>query len=317
MTMAHGKTEGRVDGGVFWSKECPRFDGSREGYKNWKLKVQDWLEVYAEGVKYPGLVLRMSLEGRAAEIGNNVERETLKLKTGAEVLLEKLDEAYSKDTTMENYGKMRNFYGIKRDNGEDIKDFLVRYEIASKDCERALGRKMFDGEVEGFHVMEQASLTENQKQMVLAACGTGKLEYKKVVGVMRRVFESMKVEEHDTWWERDSGLGWRGRGYMRGRGRGMKRGGRGEKNPRNREGNITTCAICKSEWHWARECPKNYNNRGKEAEKIFEEEKEERKETVYRGREQEKSKRGLTEDWWEGVEAILDTGCKSTLCGEL
>ncbi len=80
----------------------------------------------------------------------------------------------------------------------------------------------------------------------------------------------------------------------------------------NREGKTTTCTttICKSEWHWAYDCPNNFKNRGYKENKKNEEEG--KKEKIYIS--------GITaeeEEEWGDIEAILDTGCKSTVCGEL
>ena len=82
---------------------------------------------------------------------------------------------------------------------------------------------------------------------------------------------------------------------------------RRKKNPIGKMGNVTKCAICSSEFHWARECPKNYRNKGKEQSKEGY-----TKEKVFLGEGGEEEER----DHWDKVEAILDTGCNSTLCGD-
>ena len=81
----------------------------------------------------------------------------------------------------------------------------------------------------------------------------------------------------------------------------------------NRDGKVSRCVVCKSEWHWARDCPRNFQNKRKEVylskgnsegEKVEEE--------IYIG-----EVTTMNEEPWEEIEAILDTGCKSTVCGEL
>ena len=142
-----------------------------------------------------------------------------------------------------------------------------------------------------------------------------------VVKIMRRVFEGMEEEDkNSTWLENDGrrGGGWRGsaRGG-RGRGRGTWRGTNG-RNPLNKEGRISTCVICSSEWHWANSCPKNFLNREKaqgdqkDKEKKGKESEDEKKEQVFMG--DSGTKEGVE---WEDIEAILDTGCKSTVCGDI
>ena len=157
---------------------------------------------------------------------------------------------YFKDTLMENYSKMKNYFKIERDSNEKMRDFVIRYEKAESECRKAVGKSMFEGKAKGFHVLEQANLTENQKQMVLLACGQGKLEYGKPSQIMKRIFEGLGSKEGS---EGHVNLG-RGRGNY-GRGRGNR-----GRNPVNREGKVTLCVICKSEWHWARHCPENIQN---------------------------------------------------------
>ena len=305
-----------------WRRECPRFSGAQAEYKGWRGQVEDWLVVCGENVKYPGIEIRMSLKGRALEVTEGIDREKLKANSGEREILKKLDEAYLKDTLMDNYSKMKSYFKIERESGETMRDFIIRYEKVELECSKAIGRSMFQGEAKGFHVLEQANLADNQKQMVLAACGKGKLEYSTVSQIMKRIFEGLGSKEENEWLgaEGYSNMG-RGRENYRSRGRGnrvMPR-GRGGKNPLNKLGKVSVCAVCKSEWHWARECPQNFINKkvenmhiGNRPRSAYNQEKDDNEEKVYVG---EVSK--VEEESWEEIDAILDTGCKSTVCGEL
>ena len=283
-----------------WRRECPRFNGAQADYKGWKGQVEDWLVVCGESTKYPGIEIRMSLKGKALQITEGMDREELKKAGGEREILKKLDEAYLKDTLMDNYSKMKSYFKIERESGETMRDFIIRYEKAELECSKAIGKNMFEGEAKGFHVLEQANLTDNQKQMVLAACGKGKLEYSVVSQIMKRTFETLGKKEEHEWWgsEGYSNFG-RGRANYRSRGRGSRGRGRGGRNPVDKQGKVTVCVLCNSEWHWARECPQNVMNKKEE-------------ERVYIG---EISK--VDEEPWGEIDAILDTGCKSTVCGEL
>ena len=306
-----------------WRRECPRFNGMNSEYKSWKGQVEDWLTVYEDEIKYPALEMRMSLFGKAREIAEEIDRDVLKDTGGEKVLLEKLDKVYGKETIMENYGKMKAYFKIERTSDEKMTDYIIRYEKTASECRRAIGREMFEGEAKGFHVMEQANLSEQQKQLVLSACGQGKMDYDMVSKILKRVFESLGKSEETDWWgtekkefggRRGSFGQWRGRGRSSGQGRG--------KNPLNKEGKVTKCVLCGSEWHWARNCPRNFNNRNKdyvEKEKdSYNKESENNKdkkevyENVYIG-----DMSSAEEERWGEIEAILDTGCRSTVCGEL
>lgn len=298
-----------------WRRECPRFSGIQAEYKAWKGQVRDWIDVCGDEIKYPALEIRMSLKGKALQVTEELDREELKKKIGSELILKKLDEVYLKDTLMENYGIMKSYFKIERDSNEKMRDFVLRYEKAASECNRALGKELFEGEAKGFHILEQASLTESQKQMVLAACGDGKLEYSKVSQIMKRIFEGLGNKEESEWLgamgtatfdaSKDK-ENFRYRPRPTGRGRVFR--GRGGRNPLNRDGKVSRCVVCNSEWHWARDCPQNFQNKKKEVygegDKVEEE--------IYMGEVFRTS-----EEPWEDIEAILDTGCKSTVCGEL
>ena len=297
-----------------WRRECPKFSGVQAEYKAWKGQVRDWIEICGEEVKYPGLEIRMSLKGKGLEVTEDIDREELKESNGPDKILRKLDEVYLKDTLMENYGKMKSYFKIERESNEKMRDFVIRYEKAASECKKAIGKEMFEGEAKGFHILEQANLSESQKQMVLAACGEGKLEYDKVSQIMKRIFEGLGGKDEGEWLGTEGYHNFdlsRGKESFRSRGRWNR--GRAGRNPLNREGRVTLCAICRSEWHWARDCPQNYQNKKKTA-YLSKEESDVGKleEEIYIG-----EVSTVDEEPWEVVEAILDTGCKSTVCGEL
>ena len=150
-----------------WRRECPIFSGVQAEYKGWKSQVEDWLEICGEEVKFPGIEIRMSLKGKALEVTEGIAREELKKTGGERVILERLEGVYCKDTLMENYSKMKYYFKIERESSELMRDFIIRYEKAESDCCKALGKSMFEGEAKGFHVLEQANLTENKKHGVI------------------------------------------------------------------------------------------------------------------------------------------------------
>ena len=207
-----------------------------------------------------------------------------------------------------------------------MSDFLVRYEKLETECKKALGRSMLEGEAKGFHVLEQANISENQKQMVLAACGTKKLEYATVKQILKRVFENLGESEKEDCYTGYTATSYqdRGRNRFRGRRGGVEggsissssrgfnrgRGGRG-RNPVNREGKVTLCAICGSEWHWARDCPENYANKSKK------EEGEGKKDGGHTEKVYFSNTESSEMEKWNEIDLVLDTGCESTICGEL
>jgi hypothetical protein len=218
--------------------------------------------------------------------------------------MEKLDKKYRKDKMMENYIKVRSYLKVERKEEEKIEDYLQKYERLAEECKKAAG-SMLVGEIKGCHLLEQANLDEQQKQMVLSACGKDKLEYEMVAKVMKRIFEGIGEEkDKDEWWE----SGGRSLGNKSNRMERRNQENR-KKKPIGKSGRITRCTICDSEYHWARECKKNYVNnrdwRGKQGEEDTKE-REGGEEKVYMGDTGEEEEM----DDWALIEAILDQSGK-------
>lgn len=71
-----------------------------------------------------------------------------------------------------------------------------------------------------------------------------------------------------------------------------------------RYGKVSRCVICESEYHWAKECPQKWKN-------IKENDEIKQNERMYLGSSEEEK------EYWKELEAIIDTGCNSSVCGEL
>ena len=307
---------------------CPRFSGKQEDFETWMVKVEDWQLLSEAEAKYPAIEIRAALEGKAMEITKDIDRNLLKGKDGVKILMDKLKRVYKKDRLTELYGKVRKMLNIERNKGESIRDFLIRYEKTEEECKGLVGN-MFQAEVKGCHVLERAKISEDQKQMVISACGQDKLEYDLVSRIMRRVLEGVAKEEEveGEWWGRTDGRRENrsnfGANYNYNYKPSYNDSIRKSKNPVGRNGEITKCAICRSEYHWAKECPDNYNN--KREKKVNKEEVQDKnkdqKESVQEKRKEEKVRAYAASmeeaEMGKEVEAILDTGCKRTVCGEL
>ena len=274
--------------------KCPAFNGDKDKYEDWSVKVKHWAWLTRKTVEAQGLVILMGLEGKAFDAVKDLEDEVLRGASGADAVMKKLDEVYKKELVWSNYDKVVSYLKIERMKSEKIRDYLLRYEKLANDCKR-VGGTLLDGEPKGIHLLEQANLTEGQKHLVISGCGREKLEYDTVKHVMKRIFESSEEEKEDSWLERYDKKREPERRWQ---------GNRGGKNP-VRNGIITKCNICRSENHWALQCPRHFNNREKKVENVA---KEETTEKVYLEDGQE---------YWGELEAILDTGCRQTVIGDI
>ena len=329
--------------GLAWREKvkCPRFQGETEDYVKWKRRVSDWRRLCGEN-ENTGIEVRMALEGRAMDIAYEMEDEMIVGFQGIQNLIKKLDEVYLQDEVNEMYEKLLKYIKVERERNEEIGEYMVRYERLAEACKRATGEGLKE-KLKGCHVLEGARLEINQKQMVLAACGKEGIGYNKVCEIIKRMFGGLrsKVKNEEVWKEGEK----RGR-IMRERWEGEKRKEkRGEERRRNPmiRGKISRCVICSSIYHWARDCPKNYqNSRYQERKNERREQETKRVTNVREGRNGERG--GRQEGWMEisellslerkemsyldkkgrdkkrceekDLRALLDTGCNLSLCGE-
>ena len=317
--------------------KCPEFSGEIEEYDEWKVLVEDWMWMTKDEVKGQGVIMRQSVKGKARQVVLDIEKEVIRGKDGGEEVLKRLDEVYRKDKVWERYDKALAYLSIERKRNESIKDFLQRYEHVALECRKVGGKTApcvkckrvsgeLDDELKAIHLLEATKLNDPQKQMVLSAARTEDLEYDVIRKVMKRMFEnadkSNKADE--TWVEGAGRMGYRREAdtWPEGAGRmGYRQGykeaeNRGARNPM-RYGKVTRCAICMSEFHWARQCPRNIQNRGgnygnakKEQEGQDSKKESEASSKVFVSKEEDR-------DYWTEIEAILDTGCKNSVIGEL
>ena len=288
--------------------KCPAFKGEEKDYEDWRMKIEGWMFLTKKSVEYQGLVIVQGLEGKALSVVRGMKMETLVGKDGAKQVLAKLDEYYKKERVFEVNDKVVAFAEAERKKGESVKEFILRFEYLVDECAK-FGVTLMEGEAKGAFLMHKARVTEDEKKMIMSACGMKSLDYELVRPVMKRLFEDKDTEIKDE--------GWYGRTGDRRtdtRRENVKREG---KNPIGRNGFVSRCVICSSEYHWANNCPRNASNRGRRVgasgpRKDVDKDKEmsENSDRVYMAGECDKQ-------YWDDLEAILDSGCKSTVIGDI
>ena len=320
---SNGAAVGDKEGSVRF--KCPGFKGEEKEYEDWRMKIEGWLYLTRKSVECQGLVIVQGLEGKALSVVRGLNIDVLKGKDGATKVLSKLDEFYKKERIFEINDRIAAFAAAERRKGESVKEFILRFEYLSDECEKLGVSLLASGEAKGGFLLQKARISEDEKKMVLSACGLKSMDYSLVRPVLKRLFEDKDndTEKDDGWYGRSSDRGRQssdreyGRDYVE---QNFRRDG---KNPM-RNGVVSRCVICSSEYHWARNCPKNVVNRGRRgassatrAETSGTRQEIERVKTSNENADRIYMASGDDKEYWEDLEAILDSGCKSSVIGDI
>src|SRR5215469_10462577 len=103
--------------------KCPEFDNKRENYVEWKGKVDDWIGVVGDKVKYKGVILRSVLTGEAWNLVSGIPGEAWNLVSGIpgeelrkddgwKDIIEIMDKKYGEDKKKEKLRVMDELYKV-------------------------------------------------------------------------------------------------------------------------------------------------------------------------------------------------------------
>jgi len=295
--------------------ECPKFGGDKGAYKEWKGKVDDWCWRWGKIDKYPGLTIRSALQGEPWELIEGIKKEDLAKKDGVEKIFSILDKKYGEDLKREKIRNMNELFRIERKKDEKIKDFVSRFDMIMRKC-ISNGMPELSDVHKGGLLLGRSKLDERDEKIMLGIIDD-EISYKKVTDSLLNIFGKEEIkEEEKIWWSQN-------------------------KNPNNRE---IKCYICNEIGHISRNCDKRkkiedcktcgrrgHNQetcrfKGKKCYKCGkvghisticemmekkEENKEEEKIVLYG-----EIKNDINNEW-NSIMGVIDTGCKSTIVGDL
>lgn len=296
---------------------CPIFSGHEDKYEDWKKQVKDWLIVERSKIEYPGLEIRLALRDKAFDICKDIDTKVLMEQESAKLIFEALNKVYKKDNRLDRMEKSLKLFKIERKREETVKDYVFRYEKFARQCEGAGGGVMSDT-LKGCHLLEQANLTENEKHIVLGACGDKEYNFEEIKKALNRIFqEKKKEEEKDNWLVEDKRnpvsryYGSRMKCYRC----------RSEYHLANKcNKKETECYICRKKDHWANNCPQNWKNQKKDNQDKEETHEKKTKENMYHvwnsplNYEEEED---IFEESTIDIQGLFDSGSTKTIIGDL
>ena len=246
--------------------------------ESWKTEIQVWDSVTDLPKAKRGGAVALSLTGPKRQIALGIPLNELSAEDGLQKLLTTFENAFGQEASYELFNDYEKFEKIRR-TSESINDYIT-------DFEQVLGKLKkhkidLPEPVLACKLLYCAGLDERDKKLALSA--TNELKFETMKGSLRRIFSSVfsvdgqkpdnapVVKEEPVFATEESALWSSGRGRWSARGnfRGRTRPNRGYQqsnnrtrgtNPVGKDGRISTCAICGSRFHWAKDCPNKEEN---------------------------------------------------------
>lgn len=310
----------KMAAGVATMKTPPLFKEEEMDYEQWKKDLLLWTEFTDLEKNKMAIAVHLSLSGRARKASSELASGELKCDDGIKNLIKKLDRIFLQDENWRVFNNYLQFENYLRGDNESIDQYLSEFDrryFKLKDC----GVEMPDAVV-ACRLIKSCNL--NEMHFKLALSTTTEMTFENMRTTLKRLFvesgnsimtESSSSQQvhvdvddgnpkaNEVLYSERSMRNNRGRSYTDRRARGGWRRGANGKNPVGRDGRITTCHVCGSIMHWARECP------NKISENI-----EEECQVVLMAHSSDKDR--LNTLLGESIgSVVLDSGCTRTVCG--
>ena len=256
-------------------------------YETWKKDITMWCRLTDLPKAKQALVVHLSLSGRAKNASGELELAVLEKDDGLQKLIEKLDSIFLPEKGRRQFSAFHKLYNLRRKDEVKVFEFVSEFEHIYYNFK--IESMVLPDAVLALMLLASCNFKESEHHLVMSAISD--ITYDNMRSAILRIFGhpieseasiSVKSEpvfcvETNKPCSTEEVIGpsetfyTRGRSTFRGRfrrDRGRPTGGRssgmassgfdsrGRKtNPVGYDGRTTTCAICKSILHWARDCP--------------------------------------------------------------
>ena len=290
-------------------------------YDTWKNEIEIWRLMTDLSKKKQALAVTLTLSGKARETAIQVPAASLNADDGMDVLISELDKCFLQEVKDSAYQAYKNFDTFVRSDTQSCNDYIIEFEHKYN---RAKKFKMeLPDAILAFKLLESANLSEKEKQLALTACHD--LTFMNMKSALKRIFgsiqcsndsaSSIQVKQESAFYtenQRKSGQRYRqyGKRFEKPSSQPNFKG----TNPLNKFGKRSQCAICKSTFHWAKDCPHN-TDRDSVNITADSDDVEEVNITLFT---KEQNKLSDAEIFMieSQCSAVIDTACTRTVCGE-
>ena len=109
-------------------KVPPLFNPNEDNYETFKRELEIWDSFTELEKKKRGPAVFLSLDKKTKQAVSQLKPAEISAEDGLQKIIEKLDEVYLADRNTRAYGAFQKFYECKREEGETLEDFLVKFE---------------------------------------------------------------------------------------------------------------------------------------------------------------------------------------------
>ena len=261
----------------------PGFDDTKYSWKEYKKEVDVWATLTNLNNSKQGPALWMALKGKAKQAVQDMEIDKIKAEDGLEKMIARLDAVFKTYDNQAAYMAYRDFETFVRPVDMNIQDFIIKFESLNTQIKKH-DMVLPDG-VLAYRFLHSVNLKDEEMKLCRATIAEFKYKYmqQKVLSLygdkVKDIAPVASVKEEAVFYGNHGGYhergGYRGvRGVRGGNNRGARGRGRGSggdrqfqrgrefitpqkrMNPPGRDGQPSTCALCSSIYHWARNCSK-------------------------------------------------------------
>ena len=302
-------------------KAPPQFNPEVEDYERWKNDLEIWETFTDLSKSKQGPAVYLSLTGKAREAVRDIKAAQLNIEDGLQVIIQKLDAVFLKDSASRSFLTFQNFYQYRRGSGDDFETFIVKFEQLYHQVTEF--KMVLPEGVQAFFLLVASNLSSEMEKLVRVT--VTELTYENMRGQIKKIFGSncggddstlsLPVKDECLFGYSRGGYGYRG---GRGRFNRWKQNGkkgsdanRSGTNPVGADGEIMKCHLCESANHLMWKCP----HRGAFSEKMTEGEKKPVQDvhiTLMNAQSNVKQRGLVFESLGKGV---LDCGCTKTVSG--
>ena len=307
-------------------------------YEQWTKEIKLWSIVSKSSKSEQAAAVALSLQGRARKAAMELDLEELNSEGGLALLIQKLDGLFLKDSNQRMYVAFSEFEKYKRSSDTNIDTYISDFDRLYNKVK--VHKVEYPDALLAYKLLENCNLPSETMAIVRQCIGQFtfedmKAQLRKIEDVVVQTKDvpnegkvPVKEEPLDSLYGRDDQKGNRGRGNSY---RGSWRGGRGRRPYRgrsddsNRSGNTRggsnggaargkpkSCFVCKSERHFARDCPHKDDQENVQEDDTYYEEEEIGITLFTKGMECYQGKL-LSET--VGC-AVLDSGCIKNVCSQ-